>query len=665
MAYASDGGAAHGRDGWVAREAAGPFNPLTSAPVRVEQLSLAARRGLALCPEIDCIRGRYPPGVLAEAERRAGALGVGADQVLVAAGGLTSDAYVMALAASLGLPFETLDDVERTQCPIGDDALVQAASGGMLLVQTSEGRTWVVAPEGLAARHLVHQVRAYPHVRRALRVTTPDRLRRFVHRTCGKEIGWRATDELRTFDPHLSAAPRDSRWISLWMLWISAFIACAWILPGVTATAWQIAVTVAFIGWTALRLFGALQTPPSRPVERVHDAELPVYSVIIALYREHAAVPGLVRALAGLNYPHEKLDIKFVVEADDPRTCAVLEAHRGELAFELIEAPSIGPRTKPKALNAALPFARGTVTVVFDAEDRPEPNQLRRALAAFAKDVAFANGSGELACVQARLAIDNANDSWLARLFTAEYAGLFDVLLPGLAARDLPIPLGGSSNHFRTDILRGVGGWDPFNVTEDADLGTRLARFGYRTTVIASTTYEEAPATLKPWLKQRTRWFKGWLQTWFVHMRQPLRLVRELGLLGFVTFQLLLVGTVFAALVQPYALLMGLDALLLGALNFEPAFNLPGLTWLHGAAMGSGYLVSIILAVAGLKRRRLLSARWLLVLPPLMVAYWALLSVAAWRALYQFVFDRYRWEKTEHGLARVPRRSESVRMRYR
>jgi cellulose synthase/poly-beta-1,6-N-acetylglucosamine synthase-like glycosyltransferase len=254
----------------------------------------------------------------------------------------------------------------------------------------------------------------------------------------------------------------------------------------------------------------------------------------------------------------------------------------------------------------------------------------------------------------------------LARLFTAEYAGLFDVLLPGLAARELPIPLGGSSNHFRTDILRRAGGWDPFNVTEDADLGTRLARFGYRTAVINSTTYEEAPATLKPWLKQRTRWFKGWLQTWFVHMRRPLRLVRELGLLGFVTFQLMLVGTVFAALVQPYALLMALDALLLGALNFEPAFDLPGLTWVHGAAMGSGYLFSIVLAIAGLKRRRLLTARWLLVLPPLMIAYWALLSIAAWRALYQFIFDRYRWEKTEHGLARVPRRSAaSVGNRYR
>ena len=152
--------------------------------------------------------------------------------------------------------------------------------------------------------------------------------------------------------------------------------------------------------------------------------------------------------------------------------------------------------------------------------------------------------------MQARLTIDNTADSWLTRLFTAEYAGLFDVFLPGLAAWRLPLPLGGSSNHFRTAVLREVGAWDPYNVTEDADLGMRLARFGYRTAVIASTTYEEAPARFGPWLRQRTRWFKGWMQTWLVHMRSPLRLARELGLPGFAVFQLLVGGTVLAALIH-------------------------------------------------------------------------------------------------------------------
>ena len=157
--------------------------------------------------------------------------------------------------------------------------------------------------------------------------------------------------------------------------------------------------------------------------------------------------------------------------------------------------------------------------MVYDAEDRPEPDQLRRALQA------FRGGGDDLACVQARLCIDNTADSLIARYFTAEYAGQFDVFLPGLAAMRLPLPLGGSSNHFHTATLRKVGGWDPYNVTEDADLGMRLARFGYRADIIDSTTYEEAPADAGPWLRQRTRWFKGWMQTWLVHMRQPRRLL--------------------------------------------------------------------------------------------------------------------------------------------
>src|SRR5262245_50147222 len=180
---------------------------------------------------------------------------------------------------------------------------------------------------------------------------------------------------------------------------------------------------------------------------------------------------------------------------------------RGNIAFPItvIPVPSCKPGTKPKALNVALPFARGTFTVIYDAEDRPERNQLRVAL------TAFRSAGDDLACVQARLCTDTQT-SWLARYFTAEYAGHFDVLLPKLAATGLPLPLGGSSNHFRTEALRQVCGWDPYNVTEDADLGMRLARFGYRSDVIDSTTYEEATSDISRWLGRRTRWFKGLMQ---------------------------------------------------------------------------------------------------------------------------------------------------------
>ena len=233
--------------------------------------------------------------------------------------------------------------------------------------------------------------------------------------------------------------------------------------------------------------------------------EEPVYSVIVALRGEARVVDQLLSAIERLNYPHEKLDVIIAVEAEDHATRAAITARKHRIPIMIVPVPAVGPATKPKALNVALPFARGTFTVIYDAEDRPERNQLRAALKA------FQSGGGDLACVQARLCIDTKT-SWLARYFTAEYAGHFDAFLPKLAALGLPFPLGGSSNHFRTATLREVGGWDPHNVTEDADLGMRLARFGYRSGVVPSSTYEEAPADIDRWLGQRARWFKGWMR---------------------------------------------------------------------------------------------------------------------------------------------------------
>ena len=248
--------------------------------------------------------------------------------------------------------------------------------------------------------------------------------------------------------------------------------------------------------------------------------------------------------------------------------------------------------------------------------------------------------------MQARLTIDNTADTWLTRMFTAEYAGLFDVFLPGLAAWRLPLPLGGSSNHFRTAALRRVGAWDPYNVTEDADLGMRLVRFGYRTAVIPSTTYEEAPAHFGPWLKQRTRWFKGWMQTWLVHMRSPVGLYRELGPAGFIVFQLLVGGSVLAALVHlPFALR-------LGCTMAHDGTTFASVVGLDAAALAGGYLISAMLGLIGLGRRRLLGCAWALLFMPV---YWLLLSLAAWRALLQLLRNPYLWEKTEHGLARTSR----------
>jgi cellulose synthase/poly-beta-1,6-N-acetylglucosamine synthase-like glycosyltransferase len=351
--------------------------------------------------------------------------------------------------------------------------------------------------------------------------------------------------------------------------------------------------------------------------------------------------------LRELDYPAEKLQIVFVLEPGDSATRNALLQLKLGAPFEILIAPDAGPRTKPKALNAALALAKGTFIAVFDAEDRPAADQLHRALDAF-----LGNGS-DIACVQARLTIDNTADGWLARHFTAEYAAQFDVLLPGLAQLRLPLPLGGSSNHFRTQALREAGGWDPHNVTEDADLGMRLARLGYRAAVIGSTTYEEAPARVRPWIRQRTRWFKGWMQTWLVHMRDPLRLARELGLGGFAAFQLVVGGTVLSALVHPLFIaaagyLFATDQL------FDSGGSVlrKALFWLYAGALASGYLTSAALGLIGLRRRGLLRQGWVLLLMPLQ---WLLLSIAAWRALWQLVLNPFHWEKTAHGLARTSR----------
>lgn len=349
----------------------------------------------------------------------------------------------------------------------------------------------VVAPRD--TRRLAAFLRSPNRLAPRLRITTPARLAGFAARHGATAIGHRAAHALRRAKPDMSAgSSHPRRWLAAFSV-ASIVAAAALAAPHIVSLALDAALALIFLGWAGLRLIGALaKHSPEHAREELRDSQLPIYTLIVALYREAPAVAGLINALAALDYPPEKLDIKLVVEQDDADTLGALAMLDLRAPFEIVTAPGIGPRTKPKALNAALPFARGTFVAVYDAEDRPEPGQLRIALDAFRA------ADSRLACVQARLTIDNTADSWLTRLFTAEYAGLFDVFLPGLAARRLPLPLGGSSNHFRTAVVREIGAWDAYNVTEDADLGMRLFRFGYRTEVIDSTTYEEAPGQLLP-----------------------------------------------------------------------------------------------------------------------------------------------------------------------
>jgi hypothetical protein len=611
----------------------------------------AQSRGRSRAPELDCLRHRLPPGTLAAAEQRAIALGIGADRVLITAGVLTEDEYVRALAAWLHVPFERLD-LPRAVCPLPDAQFIDAEKFGLLPLLVGDTFIWVIAPQVLTSRHLV--TGAHPLPKDRFRLTSPGRLRQFVLQHGERALGARAADGLRIAQPELSAAVCPPPVRLAWLAAGAALGSATIVLPGVTSALISAGLALTFLAWTALRLVGAATAWHGWRAVRQAAEHLPIYTIIVALYDEADAAPGLIAALRRFDYPPEKLQIILVLEPDDFATQDALARLRPGPPFEIVIAPDSGPRTKPKALNAALTLARGTFTAVFDAEDRPAPDQLHRALDAFQSQ------RESIACVQARLTIDNTADGWLARLFTAEYAGLFDVLLPGLAQRKLPLPLGGSSNHFRTEALRDVGGWDPYNVTEDADLGMRLARFGYSAVVIGSTTYEEAPARIAPWIRQRTRWFKGWMQTWLVHMRHPIRLARDLGPGGFLTFQLVVGGTVLSALVHP--LFIALFSYAVATNRLFPANATLAdalLAGLCGGALVAGYLTSAALGLIGLKRRGLLRHGWVLLLMPL---HWLLLSVAAWRALWQLLRDPFRWEKTAHGLARTSRLAETDRL---
>lgn len=625
---------------------------------RLAVADAALPRGVAreggLFPELDCVRHLLATNALAAAERRAARTGVGADRALITSGAFDEESYLRALGVSLGIPFEPLDHTPRAQCPLDDSRLIACARIGLLPLRFGDQTVVVIAPRSTAARSLARLVKQYPAWASRFRFTSAQRLTRFILRGTGQTLVASASDGLKRKWPELSAAPVHRNGLASPPVVGIAIALCAFLgTPASAVFAVEVTLATMFIAWLGLRLAAAVfAVASSEHPTAQRDDTLPVYTVIAALYQEAASVDGLLRAIERFDYPVEKLDVILAVEADDLETHAAIRARRTCLPLTVIAVPTGGPRTKPKALNVALPFARGTFTVVYDAEDRPEANQLRQALQA------FRNSDGKLACVQARLSIDNTDDGWLARQFTAEYASHFDVFLPAVAAMRLPLPLGGSSNHFYTDVLRAVGGWDAYNVTEDADLGMRVARFGYLCTMIASTTYEEAPARLRPWVRQRTRWFKGWMQTWLVHMRAPRRLWRELGAAGFITFQLAVGGNVLAALVHPVFMV----GLIYSLASGFPIWRGDGATTvllasLYGGSVVGGYFTSAFLGWLGLYRRGLLDAAWVLVATPV---HWMLLSLAAWRALYQLVLAPYVWEKTEHGLARNSRRGAST-----
>ncbi|VAW00775.1 Glycosyl transferase, group 2 family protein, a member of the cellulose synthase superfamily [hydrothermal vent metagenome] len=357
----------------------------------------------------------------------------------------------------------------------------------------------------------------------------------------------------------------------------------------------------------------------------------PIYTILLPVYREAYILPKLVEAIEQINYPVERLDIKLLLEFDDAETLSVARQLKLRSNWEILRVPNIGPRTKPKALNVGLARAKGQFVTIYDAEDRPHPDQLRASVMEFAK------GGTKLACVQAPLGYFNRKQNWLTRQFSLEYDAQFQVVLPALTRLGLAFPLGGTSNHFRRTALDSSGGWDPYNVTEDADLGFRLAEKGWRSGVISPPTMEEATAGLLPWTGQRSRWIKGFIQTLGVHLRGGLPggtlrhavgFFAQLGLSVFSSFAhgLLLLAAVLCVACWPFG----------GPLPnlFDLALGVGGvlLTWaliITGSSATNTRVNPILIAST--------------------IFYWPLQTWAAIRAIIGLLRDPFHWEKTSHG----------------
>ena len=381
------------------------------------------------------------------------------------------------------------------------------------------------------------------------------------------------------------------------------------------------------------------------------DATLPVYTILVPIFREKAVLETLIQALLRLDYPSAKLDIKLIFEECDKETLEYAKYLRIPEHIECIVVPDSKPRTKPKALNYAMQFARGDYVVIYDAEDQPEPDQLRKAV------TAFRLAPENVACMQARLSFYNAHENWLTKQFAIEYASLFNGLLPTLQSLDLPIPLGGTSNHFRMSVLRKIGVWDAFNVTEDADIGMRLYRNGYTCRVLNSITHEEATCSLKAWIPQRTRWLKGWIQTYAVHMRNPIKLYRQLGNRGFIGFQTMIGGFIASALIHPIFLSYLIGMVLIKAFTFQSmtfSINLEIFSLISFFNLAFGYSSAMCLGAIIVRQSRMRRVTWSLLTMPF---YWCFISLAAYRALFQFFRAPFLWEKTEHGVTKVKRKS--------
>lgn len=589
----------------------------------------------------------WPAHVIQELEKQARSAKVGLIQAAIASGILKASDFYSSLSRMLS--FAPEGGLYRVHLPAAP------AKAWMLIERpvplATEG-TGAVALNGqsFSIVRLIALSQKLGAKSQHLKLITRQELIDSVTNAYGRVLVARAIAGLMKARPQWSAKAGLATW-QIYSGAIAAGLALGafMVAPKGAATMCAFLLSLFFLLAIALRLAAVLSLAFPKAEKRksrlLSDAELPRYTVFVPLFKEVKILPHLAKALAELDYPPAKLDIKIVLEAVD---AATIEA-ASRLSFpgnvDLIVVPDRQPRTKPKALNYALQFATGDLAVIYDAEDRPEPDQLRKAA------TVFHHAPADLACLQARLDYFNAAENWLSRQFTIEYATLFRGLLPLLSRFGLPLPLGGTSNHFRIGVLRELGAWDPYNVTEDADLGMRLHRAGYRVETLDSTTYEEACCQPMPWVKQRTRWLKGWIQTFGVHMRAPLATLREIGLAGFLAFHAYFAGIIVSSLAHPLFYVVLAHDVIQGTL-FRRGITAGGGILLAIAVVNfiGGYAVNLLLGAMSLRGTKH-KGLWPHVI--FIPVYWLYVSAAAYRAVWQLMRAPFYWEKTEHGVSRA------------
>ncbi|GGH10230.1 hypothetical protein GCM10007036_06650 [Alsobacter metallidurans] len=605
------------------------FSPRQRAPALPHTLSFLAEIGVPIADAAACLA-------------RAKATGRPLDEIVIGAGLISEEAFYRGLARRIGAPF--------LRSFATDPALpVPALNIGAAPLAPGSGARFALAPRGEALDRLLERARPGGLMPGA-GVTTPSRLASSLRADIEARMAHEAANALPEASPLLSVRDGCTRRERYCLGSLAAGLLAA------VAASPQLTISVLLLLCGALFLFGAaLRLAACRkargsdlPCPPLSDVALPRYTILAPLHREGRVLGQLVQALSLLDYPPEKLDIKLLVEADDAETLSAAGRLAMPPQFAVVICPPGLPRTKPRALNIGLRSATGALLVVYDAEDLPDRDQLRLAAARFAA------APRELACLQARLAPHNHAACRLAHLFALEYAALFRVIIPGFARLGVPIPLGGTSNHFRVDVLRRVLAWDAWNVAEDADLGLRLARLGWTVGALASTTREEAVITGRAWMAQRSRWLKGWMQSSLVHGRAVFRQERASP------FEKLMivshtVGLVLAAMGFPFFLATLCWKLCDGSL-LNPS----------GAVDGAAAIVSVLVFAVGVVA---------LVLPlglgargaqlrfgagdlALFCFYLFMMCAAAWRAAWELARNPQGWNKTEHGLSPPARSSE-------